>query len=346
MKPEPRKRNSSFELLRLISMFMILCLHANKDIMFSGSYEISTLNKAFMLGTEALGIVAVDCFVMISGYFTVTSRKLRLRKAAELIVLTSGYGILIFAVMCLTGNAEFSFKLLIKCTAPYFYDKVWFINIYLVLFLLAPFLNRALTSLSKKNYRLLLLISLLLFSVWPSFFPNPPSQDGGYGIVSFVLIYMTAGYIRLHVESKPSVLKCLAAYLIFSIITACLLETEVLSGNWLNYNSVFIIAASVSLFMAFRSLTFSSEKINLISGSVIAVYIIHAHQLIRPLLFAEWLRLPERVQSAVYPLIYLGELLLLFALCLITDALRRLTVQKLTVRLLDKISFFNLEFDI
>ncbi|MCR5123046.1 MAG: hypothetical protein K6B74_11570 [Ruminococcus sp.] len=346
MKTTEIKRNSSFELMRIICMFMILCLHANKDMLFTHDYAIPRYIKAFMTVSESLCISAVNCFVLITGYFMITSSRLKIRKAAELVVLTSGYGLTFFIIMCLCGKCYFSFEVMLSCAAPYFYDKVWFINIYLVLILLAPFVNKGLTALSKDSYRLLLVIVLILFSVWPSFFPNPPQQDKGYGIVSFLMIYMIGGYIRLHTERQKKPVKYLAAYIALSAVTAVLFHSGVIAGDWLSYNSVFIVASSVCLFLVFRSFEINSEKLNLVSRSAIAVYIIHAHQLIRPHIFIDWLKLPDKLGSPAFIAVYLGGLLLICAVCLAIDIPRRILDKRVTSKVLDKVSFFNITKDI
>ncbi len=42
--PAQAKRNSSIELLRIVSMLMILFLHATKDMMISNDFDASFLN--------------------------------------------------------------------------------------------------------------------------------------------------------------------------------------------------------------------------------------------------------------------------------------------------------------
>ena len=71
-----RKRLSNIELLRIIAMFMILVIHANMvalphpttdDLV---SLPLSTTTRYFI---ESFGIVGVDIFVLISGWFLINT---------------------------------------------------------------------------------------------------------------------------------------------------------------------------------------------------------------------------------------------------------------------------------
>lgn len=70
-------RWSNIELLRMIAMFMILVIHANMvslshpttgDLL---SNAIPTITRYFF---ESFGIVGVDIFVLISGWFLINTR--------------------------------------------------------------------------------------------------------------------------------------------------------------------------------------------------------------------------------------------------------------------------------
>lgn len=345
MESSSIKRNSEFELLRILCIFMILCLHANKDILYVYHYEINNIIRCFVLLQESLSIVAVNCFVLITGYFSVLSNKFRIRKIFDLIVLTSGYGIIIYLVACLFKIESFDTKTLIKCGLPYCYDKVWFINVYLILIIVVPFINKLLTKLTIREYRAFLVIFIILNSVCPSFLHLSILHDKGYGIISFVMVYAIAGYIRLHITSNNSSAFWLILYLLFSGTVFCCINFRD-NGKWLDYNNFFVIGASVSLFMATRSVKIESSKVNFIAKSVIAVYLIHAHQIIRPHVFITMLSLPDSLTSFKFPIIYFGKISMLFSVCIIIDIFRRGLIGWMIKRYFDKIEILNKEFEI
>lgn len=68
-----RERNSNFELLRIILMVFVVILHYN-NVEMGGALGYTTgINKIVSHFIEAFSICAVNCFVMISGYFMVDS---------------------------------------------------------------------------------------------------------------------------------------------------------------------------------------------------------------------------------------------------------------------------------
>lgn len=70
-------RESNIELLRNISMFMILVIHANFVSLPRIGYEelmSNTVPSVTRFFIESLGIVAVNVFVFISGWFGVKTR--------------------------------------------------------------------------------------------------------------------------------------------------------------------------------------------------------------------------------------------------------------------------------
>lgn len=66
------KRNFNMELLRIISMFMVLVLHC---LLTTGALEYSSGIRYYVYWfMEALCIIAVDVFVLITGYFMIESK--------------------------------------------------------------------------------------------------------------------------------------------------------------------------------------------------------------------------------------------------------------------------------
>ena len=62
-------RNSNMELLRIVSMLMVLSLHY---LLFGNVLSRSTVGGAAYYAcwtVEAIGHISVDCYMLISGYF-------------------------------------------------------------------------------------------------------------------------------------------------------------------------------------------------------------------------------------------------------------------------------------
>ncbi len=343
------QRNSSIELLRIVSILMVLVLHVVKDMIWVNEYDMININKYILYVAEALCIVSVNCFILISGYFSVTGFNLKIRRIFDLIFLVSFYGIIIYLTKVVIQSLQqgmitgFSVKESVKCIFPYFFNRCWFINIYVVLCLISPFINVMVMHLSKKQYKMLLVICLLLFSVWATFLPNPPSNDEGYGIVTFVMIYLIGGYLRLHFTKKLNPIVCAVGYLLCVCLTLLNLKW---GHGWIWYNSIFNVAGSVMLFLTFLNFKFQSNTVNSIAKSVIAVLVIHTHYSIRPYIFVDWFKLPSHLHSIYFAAYFAGTVLVIYTGCTLIDYIRRGLFKISFDKVFNKIKIVNKIFEI
>lgn len=338
------KRNSSIELLRIICMMMVLCLHYNKDILLVYDFHMLAFNRVLLCGIEALSIVAVNCFVLITGYYSTRNTKIKWRKIVDLVFLTSSYGGGIYLIGCVVNAEAFTVKEFIKCLVPYFFDRVWFINCYIVLLLFSPFLNKLLRDLTIKSFRLLLALMLFFFSLWPTFLPYPLSNDRGYGIISFVLLYCIGFYLRQHSRMREKAGVWYIIAYVFSAIPTFL--RFYWWGNGLEYNSIFIIISSVLFFCFFLEHYWYSGLVNNISKSVYAVLIIHTHHSIRADLYVKILKGVEHLCKMKFILVYAIDVCIVFITCVIIDYARRTVFSKTIDKVLDKNKIINSAFEI
>ena len=69
-KNKALKRDASLDLLRIISMMMVVCLHTvGWGGLVDGALIPGTANWYLGNAMQALSLQAVNCFVLISGYF-------------------------------------------------------------------------------------------------------------------------------------------------------------------------------------------------------------------------------------------------------------------------------------
>ena len=78
-------RNSSFELLRIISISLIVSCHICALLDWN---EAIRINKWVVGGVNSIGSFAVCCFVLISGYFGVS---FKWKRFIELMIVTTVY---------------------------------------------------------------------------------------------------------------------------------------------------------------------------------------------------------------------------------------------------------------
>ena len=255
------KRNVSLDLLRIIAMIMIVTLHVlGKG---NGFAITDPVIRMFSWTLEALCIVAVNLYVLISGYFLLDS-KFKVKKVLLLwgkVIFYSWLMLLIFK--CLGLNIGFKnafvsiFPILTK-------DNYWFITVYLLMYVLSPFINTLINSMDKKNHFNLILILIIFFSIISFVLPHGSLLDPscGTGIIWFVTLYVVAAYIKKYVAIDVSKRKLyLCSYIAFSLLTTCAYFSSELAAMMLGhdgvtfmriymYNPFFVFMASVSLFLA------------------------------------------------------------------------------------------------
>lgn len=66
-----KQRNSSFELLRIVSMILIIAHHYSVHGGWVYDYNILSTNKLFIDLLSIGGKLGVNCFVVITGFFLV-----------------------------------------------------------------------------------------------------------------------------------------------------------------------------------------------------------------------------------------------------------------------------------
>ena len=176
-------RASNIELLRIISMFIIVIYHFLAYSVIPNSPELNYITQP-LITVLHIGVV---CFVLISGYWGI---KFSLKGFTKLFLYCSFYSILIYAVAVILNPELFSIALSIKSIIP---DQWWFIPVYLCLFLIAPIIN---IPLNTKSYQTKLFFIIILGIISFGFGLLVPSLSTGKNPLNFVLIYYIGNYFR------------------------------------------------------------------------------------------------------------------------------------------------------
>ena len=309
------KRESNLELLRIISMIMIITLHLLNFGGFLNKFDYKTLEYNITWFLEALCFVAVNCYVLISGYFLVKS-KFSLKRILRVWIEVIFYSTIIYIIMLIFGKANFTFDELIKNFLPIISSLYWFASLYVLLCFIFPFLNLIINKLNKKQYEYLLIFNFIVFSILPTiFFKHYGINFGGsYSIAWFINLYFIAGYLKLHFDIKKY---CLKTYIgIYFLLSFLLMAANFIfliiskgrySANFMyNYYSFTVVLASIALFCFFKNLKINNKTINklvtFLSPLTFGVYLIHENHYIRSLI---WNNIPKIYNNLVIYLIYI-----------------------------------------
>ncbi len=350
------KRNYSIDLLKCLSMLMVVFLHL-------GGYGLkeAEYNPVGLIGItndllQSFSIVGVNVFVLITGYFIsakniTINRECLIKHYKHLLPLwiqVEMYSVGIYLILCAIpqSGVEFSAKMMIKQALPLLNNQYWFFTDYCLLVIVSPLLNKAIWSLTNQEYRSGLLVVIATFSLLPSLniFGNSFETEYGFSLLWFIVLYLVAGYIRKNEEeykSKKSTLCFLAFVLLFFIIRISIDFAPgplraVLSLSSCCYTSFFVLVASVALFLAFLKSNHeyknAGKTIAIISSLSFAVYLIHEHNAFRGVLWRELVGLERYTDTP-------GICLLIMFLSVVCIYFGSISVEFIRIKIILLISF-------
>lgn len=335
------KRQANFELLRIVAMLMIIILHyLNKGgLILPYTQDNSTINYAGHL-IEVFCIVAVNCYVLISGYFMVES----VWKPGRVVSLAAQilfYSLLIPVVLICAGvvsPGELSVYDWLNYVLPVETEHYWFATAYLILYLFAPLLAAGVKAVDQRTLRIIIGVLALYFCIWKSVVPATLATDRyGYDFGWFLFLFLIAAYIRLYglpgLEKKRNAAvlygsMCLGIFLL-TAVTGSLGEALPPLAYYMDmpdtYNHILCLLASVGLFMLFKTMKpregRSAELIRRLAPYTFGVYLLHEHILIR-YRWMQWLRVDTVRGSWAFIPYMIGCVAVVYAAGTLIDWLR------------------------
>lgn len=303
-----KKRMANMEVLRILAMMMVVMLHyLSKGQVLPAMTEPLDINGYVAWVLETVSIVAVNVYMLISGFF-LTESKFRCTRLIQLVCQVLFYSLLVpvilMAVGVLSVNDLNLYKLL-QYGLPVEMEQYWFATAYVMLYLLTPILRCAVHHMQKTQLKVTIIILLLFWSVNKSLLPVRLTIDElGYDALWFVCVYLCAAYIRLYGikwfdKAGKGVLGyvtgCAGILGITLVIRALYLVTgkfeDFLIATY-HYNHILNLFAAISLFYVFYHWRMKDGWLAAVALKVapytFGVYLLHEQVEIR-YLWPEWL---------------------------------------------------------
>lgn len=344
---EKQERKSNLELLRIISMILIILHHFG----YNGNYNSSSLIGSFFIDFTILGgKIGVAIFILITGYFMIEN-KWNVKKLIKIILETVFYSIGIALVFQILGIAKMNARGIFHFLTPVIHDNYWFVTTYVLLYLFIPFINKMLKSLSKEEYKKFILLMIIIQYIIPRIFSIKIFLSH---LGTFILIYAIGAYIKMYPNAyfenikrnrKIALLSYLLLYFIVIVIDYLKIKYNLFSERintayLVDINSIMVLLISVHLFLWFLKLDIKQNKIiNTIAKSTFGIYIIHEHAFIKELV---WNDIFEMINiTKLWQLIILAivSTILIFIICLVIDQIRINTIGKLEDKIINKWKF-------
>ncbi|MBO5530371.1 MAG: acyltransferase family protein [Bacilli bacterium] len=302
-----KERNSNFELMRIVSMFLIIVWHF---IMHTHLISRTTGELNFVIRVIYLLIaVHVNSFVLVSGYFQY-NKDINSKKIFSLIGKTWFYKLmyaLIFVFFGIVTMSKFDFFFFLQpLNITYSYGEFyWFINIYICLYLLIPYLNILIKNLSYNMHKKLIIILFILLSIIPRIALWSTMSNHGTTLITFIMLYLIGAFfgkykLRDNYHFKYYSIKKYKFVINILFIITCFLSVIVLCSsdylrmysntlifdyfsrffgeNYIDFATPLIVIESVLYLLIFESINIKSKIINKIGTLTFGIYLVHENK--------------------------------------------------------------------
>lgn len=332
------KKTGQYDLIKIIAIFMVLILHYMNTAIGSGFDDTICLRGITTHTLEAMSIVACNLFVLVTSWFMVDTKKIKLKKVYDIVLLVIFYAFAVYLFSLFIGLTDTSIESIKQVYYTIF--NRWFVTIYIILYLLIPLINKAICNFTKKEMKYLIIILISFFSIWPTFLTYVTIVDGGYGIINFIILYLIIYYVKKFTNYEK--VKWYIYALIYIITTAITTVFSYYSSKAWTYNSIFVIIASISLFMLLSKIKLNRNKtIIYISSFSLSTYIIHENMITAKWLFQDIFKTDYYSHTSLLPVNLLITITSIFVICMIIEIIRRFIFKYTVNKLLDKNKFYN-----
>lgn len=334
-------RMGNLDLLRCLAMMMVVVLHylgKGQLLPEPTNEEIGSVGMVAW-ALESLCIVAVNVYMMISGYFLSTSN-FKLSRLLKLWLQVWVYSVGIGVLAVMTGilpATEVTTHYFLSLLFPISMGHYWFMTAYIFLYLLLPLVGVGLRRMNKEQMQLTIGLLLVVFCLTKTVLPIRLEEDGqGYDCLWYLCVFVVAAYIRKY---GISFLEC-RAKAVGLYIAGCmgvLAEILVLRQIYLRtgsldrivkisleYNHLFPFLAALGLFGVFLKIRLSDKPakvIRKIAPYTLGVYLLHENMGVR-YAWQNWLGAERIVSVSGLLLGTLAAVVCVFLCGIVVDMLR------------------------
>ena len=281
------KRESSFELLRIVAIVLITTHHLLiNGLDLCGYNKMLEISKDSGLASffNSLCVVGVNIFLLISVWFGI---KHIVKGVVRLLFDCAVYGLVACLLCFVFTHCPLDFHEIINAVK---FTNGWYIPNYIWLLLVSPMIERSLLNVDLKIIR----IWILLFSICQFYLGYYLKfvDSSGYSAINFIYLYYVGRYLRMESLNKKYIVWAKRGIFMW-LITGMLLSFVFLlvayyyhpidSLRFWSYNNPIVVLGSISIFMFFSIVKIRSEWINYFATSVLGIYLLLSNSLITPI---------------------------------------------------------------
>lgn len=354
-----KKKLLSIELLRIISMLMVVAyhwqLHANDDSIYKSQLSGHQI-LSFAIGSW--GTLGVNIFFIISAYFLIHHNQVKNNKLITMILKVMVYGTSIVLLAYAFHVVPSEIITLLKSVLGVFAYQYWFFTVYVVVYALHPALNNIIDSASFKY--LIFMISVLIISTYFTAFAFGNEFLGR--LACGITIYFTVGVLEKY--PKMNLIERYRKVGIYITIIGCLILEVILSYLGNNYNELFfscirkiqdthspiMYIIGLFVFYTFKNMNIKQNVIIEFLGKyAVGAYLIHGGaSFIKNYLWDGLFKAGNYYSKSlvVYAVHYIGSVLLLFILGVFIEFIYCNLIEKNIIKICDRFKWSDtINFD-
>lgn len=337
-------RASNLELLRIISMMLVMLVHY-LPLRMPVSHDMainSPLKALFDLELHSIAIICVNSFILISGYFGIKWKFKTLMGLLFQIIFWFFAGYFVAAILdpYISGNQDIpDFKGMIFSLLHWLQGR-WFISAYITLYIISPLINSFVEKSSDKQL-LRYIIAFYIFSTVYGYFMGSEEFATGLSALSLFGLYLIGAWLRksrlsfIHWNKNYDLLGFVACTLILTVISYILILIN-FNHSIYGYLNPLVIVESIFLFQYFRKLQLGYIPwINFIAVGAFSVFLFHCHPYVAYYCKILWKYCHNTCDFAIILVLILIVAIYLF--CILIDRIQQL-IYKLICKLVSRIS--------
>ncbi len=339
------ERNASLDLLRNISMFMIVVWHSLVHGGVVNLYLGGPLTGNFFIVILLMAFLAVhvNCFVLVSGYFLCTS-EFKLSRVLRLWLEALFWSVLLNIIICSIEKPGFEFttREIIKVFSPFTQDRYWFFTTYLLMYIISPVCNAAIKHMNQRQHLVsLIAFAIVFFGIDAAIFWNQDIFIYYNNPLFFLFLYFTAAYFRLYPPKKRpwfiGYVVCTLIAVVWLINVPDLLikyfEEETKINPFISYTSLSCVLGSTFFFLTFLQMNVKgiiARTSVAIAPLTFGIYLIHEHSWVRDNIWNYFKPYQYAENKLFIPIILLISLTV-FAVCAVFEKVRAMLFKFLRI---------------
>lgn len=355
-----KNREINFELMRIVSMLLIVTCH----VIDSGKLISNCTNDTLIIVFEIIMFltrVHVCSFMLLTGYFQSNS-KFKLKKLIMMFLQVFFYLILFFLIALKMGLvSDLHLIDIIKLVLPSSISEYWFVSAYVITYIFSDYINKFINRITRKEHKNIIILGFVVLCILPYLSGLRFLNNDGFNFFHFIYLYIIGAYLRrfplkktYHFRRMNKNLYIMFMFLLFismfmlnyfiilfsSRIRGANSIFTYISNNILVvkycYSNPFTVIQSIAYFEIFNCIRIKNRLISYISKNVLGVYLFHENFYVKKVLY-KYLKIDTGMYYSYKKFVYfIVAIIVIFVIGITIEIIRRF-IEKSVIMLIKRI---------